>query len=521
MEMDMSAFWKSIQSWLTPDVQRALYALLALVVGYVLARLLSRFAPRLLRRTALDDRLARWFKIEQGAIERRLRFVSFWLVMLLGIGVAWQIARRIPLVSDWFDIAGEFLATAYSNSIVVFVLNLLMVAAATWLLAFALRRVKRWWMRLLELAKTDWSERIRPLKFQKLVLLSTPRIARLAQTLIRYSRYVVILLLLLVYLSVVFSIFPQTRGVVTSLLDILLGALGDGWEAFISYLPKLLNLAIVILITYYALKLIHFFFGAIAKGTISFRNFYPEWAEPTYQIVRVLVIALAIVAAFPYIPGSDSPAFQGITIFMGALFSLGSTSVVANIVAGLVLTYTRAFKIGDRVQIADTIGDVTERTLLVTRVRTIKNVDITIPNSMVLSSHIINYSALSLEKRLILPATVTIGYDSPWRDVHTALIRAAQSTPGILPEPKPFVLQTSLDDFYVSYELNAYTDQPNQMAVIYSDLHQNIQDSFNEAGIEIMSPHYSALRDGNRTTVPEDYLPKKYRPPSFRVKDEE
>jgi small-conductance mechanosensitive channel len=339
--------------------------------------------------------------------------------------------------------------------------------------------------------------------------------------LIRYSRYVVILLLLLVYLSVVFSIFPQTRGVVTSLLDILLGALGDGWEAFISYLPKLLNLAIVILITYYALKLIHFFFGAIAKGTISFRNFYPEWAEPTYQIVRVLVIALAIVAAFPYIPGSDSPAFQGITIFMGALFSLGSTSVVANIVAGLVLTYTRAFKIGDRVQIADTIGDVTERTLLVTRVRTIKNVDITIPNSMVLSSHIINYSALSLEKRLILPATVTIGYDSPWRDVHTALIRAAQSTPGILPEPKPFVLQTSLDDFYVSYELNAYTDQPNQMAVIYSDLHQNIQDSFNEAGIEIMSPHYSALRDGNRTTVPEDYLPKKYRPPSFRVKDEE
>jgi small-conductance mechanosensitive channel len=513
----MSAIWKTIQTWLTPDLQRILYALLALAASYLLGRILSRLVPRLLRRTSLDERLAAWFKIEQALIERRLRLVLFWLVMLLGIGIAWWIILTVPLVGTWVGVAGEFLGTVFSNPAAIFLFDLVLAFVATWLLVVALRLVKRVWLRLYDMAGTHWKGRIRSFKFQRLVLLSASQISRILLTLIRYSRYLAILLLLLVYLSVVFSIFPQTRGAVTGLLDSVLGAFGEGWKAFIGYLPKLLNLAIVILITYYALKLIHVVFGAIAKGTISFPNFYPEWAEPTYQIVRVLVIALAIVAAFPYIPGSGSPAFQGISIFIGALFSLGSTSVVANVVAGLVLTYTRAFKLGDRVQIADTVGDVTERTLLVTRVRTIKNVDITIPNSMVLSSHIINYSAISQEKMLILHTTVTIGYDAPWRDVHAALIRAAGTTAGILSEPKPFVFQTSLDDFYVSYELNGYTDRPNQMAVIYSDLHQNIQDSFNQAGIEIMSPHYSSLRDGNQSTIPEENLPKDYQPPSFRV----
>ena len=130
-----------------------------------------------------------------------------------------------------------------------------------------------------------------------------------------------------------------------------------------------------------------------------------EWAEPTYQIVRVLVIALAVVMAFPFIPGSDSSAFQGVSIFIGFIFSLGSTSVVANIIAGVVLTYTRSFHPGDRVKIADTVGDIIERSLLVTRIRTIKNVEITIPNSMILSSHVINYSKSSKEMGLILNTT--------------------------------------------------------------------------------------------------------------------
>ncbi|HKI52961.1 MAG TPA: mechanosensitive ion channel family protein, partial [Anaerolineales bacterium] len=239
---------------------------------------------------------------------------------------------------------------------------------------------------------------------------------------------------------------------------------------------------------------------------------------PTYQLLRFVVIALGLVVAFPYLPGSGSPAFQGVSVFVGVLFSLGSTSVVANIVSGVVLTYTRAFRVGDRVKIADTVGDIIEKGLLVTRVRTIKNVEITIPNGMVMGSHIINYSMVSQERGLILNTTITLGYDIPWRLIHEVLKKAAQATDGILPEPHPFVLQTSLDDFYVSYELNAYTNQPNKMALIYSELHQNIQDSCNEAGIEILSPHYDALRDGNTSTIPSDYLPKDYQAPPFNIK---
>ena len=234
--------------------------------------------------------------------------------------------------------------------------------------------------------------------------------------------------------------------------------------------------------------------------------------------MRFLILAFVAVVIFPYLPGSESPAFRGISIFLGVLFSLGSTSAVANIVAGTILTYTRAFRVGDRIQIADTTGDVVEKTLLATRVQTIKNELITVPNAMVLGSHITNFSAASAGGReLILHTTVTIGYDAPWRTIHELLIAAALRTEGILKEPAPFVLQTALDDFYVHYEINGFTGQPAQMAVTYAQLRQNIQDSFNEAGVEIMSPHFSSLRDGNRKAIPDPYLPGTYAAPSFRV----
>jgi small-conductance mechanosensitive channel len=169
------------------------------------------------------------------------------------------------------------------------------------------------------------------------------------------------------------------------------------------------------------------------------------------------------------------------------------------------------------VKIADTMGDVIEKTLLITRVRTIKNVEITIANAMVLGSHIINFSSSAKEEGLILHTTVTIGYDAPWRTVHHLLIDAALATEAILKQPAPFIFQTALDDFYVHYELNAYTDQPSRMAKIYSDLHTNIQDKFNGAGVEIMSPHYSSVRDGNQIAIPDGYLPKGYSAPAFRL----
>ncbi len=258
----------------------------------------------------------------------------------------------------------------------------------------------------------------------------------------------------------------------------------------------------------------------IMRGNLKINGFYPDWARPTYQIVRVLVIAFMIVSIWGYIPGSDSPVFQGISVFLGFLFTFGSAGSLSNIIAGLVLTYMRLFKIGDRVKIGEVFGDVIEKSSLVTRVRTPKNEIISIPNSTVMSSHTINYSSDAPEKGLIIHTTVTIGYDIPWKKMHAALIEAAKRTELVVATPEPFVLQTSLEDFYVAYQINAYVKEANKQATIYSNLHQNIQDVCNEQGIEILSPHYRAARDGNMSTIPENYLPKDYKAPSFNVKQQ-
>ena len=209
---------------------------------------------------------------------------------------------------------------------------------------------------------------------------------------------------------------------------------------------------------------------------------------------------------YPYLPGSNSGVFQGISVFVGLIVSLGSSTVIGNIIAGLVITYMRPFKIGDRIQLNDTTGNIIEKTPLVTRIRTPKNEVVTVPNSFVMSSHTVNYSTSAREYGLIIHSEVSIGYDIPWRKVNELLIDAALNTPGVVDDPGPFVLETSLSDWYPVYQVNAYIKEADKMPQIYSNLHQNIQDKFNEAGIEIMSPHYMAMRDGNETTIPKDDL---------------
>jgi small-conductance mechanosensitive channel len=258
-------------------------------------------------------------------------------------------------------------------------------------------------------------------------------------------------------------------------------------------------------------------FAQIKKGELEIRGFYPDWADPTEKLIRMLVFVLALVVAFPYLPGATSPAFQGISIFLGLLLSLGSSSAVANALAGIILTYMRSFLVGDWVQIGDTMGEVAEKTLLVTRILTPKAEIITIPNATVMSGSVKNYSVQAKKSGVIFHTTVSIGYDAPWRTVHSLLVDAALATKDVLRQPSPFVLQNRLDDFYVFYELNAYTDAPSRMLDIYSDLHQNIQDKFNEAGVEICSPHFSSLRDGNSIAIPGQYIEAGYRAPGFRV----
>ncbi len=332
---------------------------------------------------------------------------------------------------------------------------------------------------------------------------------------------VVILALLQAYVTAILRFFPQTRQASLRTSNWVVSQLAGLGAGVVDYLPNLFLLVVIIAITYALLKAESRIFGDIEAGKIKISGFYPEWAHPTANLVKVLVVALAAVVAFPYLPGSKSPAFQGISIFLGVLLSLGSSSAVANAVAGTILTYTRAFQVGDMVRIGDTFGEVVEKSLLVTRVRTPKQEIIAIPNGTVMGAAVKNYSAEAKSSGVALYTTVTIGYDAPWRKVHELLISAALSTESILKDPAPFVLQTALNDFYVSYELNAYTETPTRMPWIYSDLHKNIQDKFNEGGVEINSPHYAALRDGNQTTIPEGYLPRSYQAPPFRVSTSE
>lgn len=388
---------------------------------------------------------------------------------------------------------------------------------ATAILVAFLVLFRRLFPRLYSAADAWKGTRIRSIRFQSLEVVRAESIVAFLRGALRWIRILATALLFYVYIPLVLSFFPWTHGFSAVLFGYVLGPLKVVGKGILDFLPDLFFIAVIAAVTHYALRLIRVIFTGMRKGTFTIPGFYPEWAEPTFKIVRLLVVAFAAVVAFPYIPGSESPAFRGVSIFLGVLFSLGSTSAVANVVSGVILTYMRPFHVGDRVKIADSVGDVVEKTLLVTRVRTIKNVDVTIPNSMILGSHIVNYSSSAKECGLILNTGVTIGYDADWRKVHELLIAAARRTADILETPSPFVLQTSLNDFYVSYELNAYTGNPQIMVQTYSLLHQNIQDAFNEAGVEIMSPHYSQIRDGNRTAIPDSSLPPGYEPSAFRV----
>lgn len=358
---------------------------------------------------------------------------------------------------------------------------------------------------------------IKGLNIKNYTLFDAKQLVKVILNIINIIKWLVILFIIYIALPILFGIFPWTKNFAETLFGYVLNPLGKISVAVWNYLPNLITIIVIVLIFRYVLKFIKFIKQEIALGYLSIPGFYADWANPTYQIIRVLVIAFMIVVIFPYLPGSNSPIFQGVSVFLGFLFTFGSAGSLSNVIAGLVLTYMRLFKIGDRVKIGDVTGDVIEKSLLVTRVRTIKNEIISIPNSSVMNSHTINYSSDAPEKGLIIHTTVTIGYDVPWRDMQVALIEAANRTELILPQPPPFVLQTSLDDFYVSYQINAYVREANKQAVIYSNLHQNIQDVCNERGIEILSPHYRAARDGNMVTIPANYLSKDYKMPGFNV----
>jgi small-conductance mechanosensitive channel len=355
------------------------------------------------------------------------------------------------------------------------------------------------------------------IKIRNYEFLSKERESAVVQWILNLLKWLIIALVVYLSLPVLFSIFPATKGIASTLFGYVLNPVKSFAVGLIGYIPELITIIVISLIARYFLRFLKFLASEVELGNFQIPGFYQEWATPTFNILRMITYGFTFVIIFPYLPGSDSDVFKGVSVFFGVMISLGSSSAISNIIAGLVITYMRAFKIGDRVKIGETTGDVIEKTMLVTRVRTIKNEDVTIPNVAILNGSTINYTTNSNSQGLILHSMVTIGYDVPWRQVHELLIAAALKTDHVKEDPRPFVFQTSLDDFYVSYQINAYTDQPGMAAKIYSQLHSNIQDGFNEAGVEILSPHYRAARDGNMVTIPANYLPPDYKAPTFGV----
>ena len=368
--------------------------------------------------------------------------------------------------------------------------GILYAVAATIALIIAIFLVLRLFRKLFAVIESSSKKKLRSIEIKLLGFIGTEGIWPVVEDALKTIRFIIILVLTYVYLHELLSFFPWSRRYAITLLGYVLAPLKFMGFGILKEIPDLIFIAVLVIIVRLGLKFLHVFFRQIETGTRTVAGFYPEWAKPTDRIITFLVIAFAAVIAFPYIPGSSSAAFKSISIFIGVLFSLGSQSAVSNTIAGFVVHYRRAFRIGDRIRINDIIGDVTEIRMQVTHLRTIKNEEVIIPNSVILTSHIVNYSSLAREEGLILHTEVTIGYDAPWRQVHAMLLKAAERTNGLMKEPPPFVLQKGLEDFYVRYELNAYTDAPQMMASIYSELHKNIQDAFNEYGVQIMSPHY-------------------------------
>ena len=339
------------------------------------------------------------------------------------------------------------------------------------------------------------ADKIKPLTIKKFKVLTSKQIVKVIQFFLRILKYVISVIQLFLTVPIVFSLFPATRNIAVTIFDYILSPIKKiGYDAF-KYIPNLFTIIITIAVTYYVLRGLKFFAKQIEKGKLVLPGFYADWAAPTFKILQVLLWAFTVAIIYQYLPGSDSRAFQGVSVFVGIIFSLGSSSAIGNLVAGLVITYMRPFKLGDRVQIKEVTGFVVEKNLMVVRLKTHKNEYVTFPNIMILGSNITNYNTSSDEDEegLIIYAEITFGYSTPWQTIHDVLVNAALSTDHVLKRPKPFVLQTMLDDFYARYQINCYTKEVSRIPAIYTALFENIQSGFQEAGIDMTAAHYRVI----------------------------
>lgn len=346
--------------------------------------------------------------------------------------------------------------------------------------------------------------RIKSVVIKNYPLLDTHRLGVAIIFIFNLVRLLLILLVVLVGLGFMFSFFPETKTVTYTVLGFIWNPLNDILKSVVAYLPNLFKIIVIIICFHYLLKLVRYFANEVASGRLKINGFYADWAMPTHTLLRVLLYSFMLVMIWPLLPNSDSEIFQGVSVFIGVVVSLGSTSVVGNVMSGLVMTYMRPFRIGDFIRFGDTEGEVIEKSMLVTRIRTRKNDIVTIPNSNMMSSQTSNYTFSAQRYGIIVHTKITIGYDEPWKKIETLLVQAAENTDGIKRHPKPFVRITALDDFYVEYEINGITDRAKTLSTVYSALHQQILDTMHGAGVEIMSPHIEARRDNLPVQIPKE-----------------
>lgn len=406
--------------------------------------------------------------------------------------------RRLIIINKLHELQREYGLMQVLKRIFYFILVLVIQGFLIWGTSWLYRRIKVR-VRLLK------ESRLKAISIRDYELFDTQKQVRILMLLANLFRYFLILIQLLISVPILFSIFPQTEDLAYKIFSYIWNPIKKIGISVIEYIPDLFTIIIIWLAIRYLVKGVGYLANEIQSEKLKISGFYPDWAHPTFQIVRFLLYAFMIAMIYPYLPGSDSGIFQGVSVFVGLIVSLGSSSVIGNIMAGLVITYMRPFKIGDRIKLNDTVGNVMEKTPFVTRIKTPKNEIVTMPNSFIMSSHTVNYSSSARNYGLIIHSEVSFGFEIHWATVNDLLIRAALKTPGVMEDPKPFVLETSLHDFYVMYQINAYIKDADKLAQIYSDLHQNIQDLANEAGIELLSPHYFASRDGSEITIPKEY----------------
>jgi small-conductance mechanosensitive channel len=355
------------------------------------------------------------------------------------------------------------------------------------LVLFGIWRVRHSLERLLT---RRWQARIHTVGIQSFEVMRGERIWEALRGGLRALQSLAWLATLIVYLAFVLAQFPSTRASARGVAAFALAPLQVIGAGIVANVPSLVFLAVLFFVVRAALHVIRLFFDAVEHGRVVLGGFDADWAQPTYKIVRLALIVFGLIVAYPYIPGSESDAFKGISLFIGVVFSLGSSAAISNIIAGYMMTYRRAFKVGDRIRIGTTIGDVVEMRLQVTHLRSPKNEEIVVPNSQILAGEVLNYSSLARASGLILHTEVGIGYETPWRQVEAMLLLAAERTVGLARTPAPFVLEKALGDFAIVYELNVYCDRPVSMLELYAELHRRILDVFNEYGVQIMTPAY-------------------------------